>query len=65
MDIADRIREMRLERGWTQEELAGKLDTEAPVIASWESGRRTPNAENLVRLANALGMSADWLLGLA
>ena len=58
-----RLREWRLTRGMTQEELAGKADVPTISVSHFETGHRFPNAESLRRLADALGVSADYLLG--
>lgn len=46
-----------------QEELARKADVPAVSVSHFETGHRFPNAECLCRLADALGVSADYLLG--
>jgi transcriptional regulator with XRE-family HTH domain len=53
----------RLKRGLTQEELARKADVPTVSVSHFETGHRFPNAESLRRLADALGVSADFLLG--
>jgi transcriptional regulator with XRE-family HTH domain len=47
----------------TQEELARKADVPTISVSHFETGHRFPNAESLRRLADALGVSADYLLG--
>ena len=59
----ERLRDWRLKRGLTQEELARKADVPTVSVSHFETGHRFPNAESLRRLANALGVSADYLLG--
>ncbi len=44
--------------------LARKAELSIAAIQGYETGRRSPNAEQLGRLAKALGCSADYLLGL-
>jgi transcriptional regulator with XRE-family HTH domain len=46
-----------------QEELAKKAGLPPSSISHFECGRRKPSLRNLVRLADALEMSADFLLG--
>lgn len=58
-----RLREWRLKRGLTQEELARKADVPTISVSHFETGHRFPNAESLRRLADALGVSTDYLLG--
>jgi len=57
------IRYYRLLRSMTQGELAEKVGEQQPHISRWESGEVIPNLENLSRLAGALGVTLDQLLG--
>jgi transcriptional regulator with XRE-family HTH domain len=59
----ERLREWRLKRDLTQEELARKAGVPTISVSHFETGHRFPNAESLRRLADALGVSADYLLG--
>ena len=59
----ERLREWRLKRGLTQEGLARKAGVPTVSVSHFETGHRFPNAESLRRLADALGVSADYLLG--
>ena len=59
----ERLRDWRLKRGLTQDELARKADVPTVSVSHFETGHRFPNAESLRRLADALGVSADYLLG--
>jgi len=62
--FADRLRKARERNGWTQAQVAEWCDVNTAALSHWESGRREPNLENLVRLCNGLRVSANWLLGL-
>lgn len=53
----------RLARGLRQADLAERLDVATATIQRWETGNRTPDAKDLVRLADVLGTSIDELLG--
>jgi len=50
------IKEARLRAGLTQKALAERLDTSQSVIARWESGRRSPTFETVVRAIRACGL---------
>lgn len=63
MNLGPRLASRRQERGWTQEQLAGRIGTTGMMVSHWETGRRLPSARWLVKLADALGCSTDWLLG--
>lgn len=59
----ERLREWRLKRDLTQEELAWKAGVPVVSVSHFETGHRFPNAESLRRLAEALGVTTDYLLG--
>jgi len=59
----ERLREWRQKRDLTQEELARKADVPTISVSHFETGHRFPNAESLRRLADALGVTTDYLLG--
>lgn len=61
--IGENIRQARIQRGMTQEELAELLDTTKSAISRYELGKREPRAEQLVAIANALGVSVAYLQG--
>lgn len=56
--------EARESHGWTQEDLGKRTGLKATAISHFESGRRTPCMGNLIKLCQALRVSADDLLGL-
>ncbi len=58
-----RLREARLARQLGQSDLAGKSGLPPASISHFESGARKPSFENLRRLAQALQVSTDFLLG--
>lgn len=62
--FGQRLRAVREARGWTQDELAERANLSSSVISHFETGvRGKPSADNLVKLANALSVSVDFLLG--
>jgi DNA-binding XRE family transcriptional regulator len=60
--VGDRIKARRLELGWTQEELANKAKISKGFLSDLENGRRNVGADTLLDLANALGLSLDYLM---
>lgn len=60
--LGPRIKSQRIALGLTQEELASKLDVARATIASWESGRRAPDAGTLKKIAKHLCVTVDYLL---
>ena len=62
MNIHARIKSQRLVHGLTQESLAKKLGINRVSISQWERGDTSPKGNNLVRLAEILGVKPEWLL---
>ena len=61
--FGQRLARCRKQLGLEQQELAKEANVPAPSISHYERGRRKPSLENLVRLADALSVSIDFLLG--
>jgi len=59
-----KLRFARLDRGWTQEQLAKASEIRSTSIAHFEAGSRKPSYDNLRKLATVLDISADYLLGI-
>ena len=62
-DIGNRIAEIRRERGLSQDELAELSRLSRISIARYETGKIEPGAKALGRIAEALDISSDVLLG--
>ncbi len=60
--LGARLRQLRLEAGLTQAELARRTGIHRPNIARVEAGRHTPSLETLARIANAIGVSTTRVL---
>jgi transcriptional regulator with XRE-family HTH domain len=58
-EFAARLRELREEKGWTQAELAERVGVSAHTVAQWERSRREPSWNNVVAMADALGVSTE------
>lgn len=63
-DFPSILRQLRLDRGMTQKELGALIGVGANTIGRWERGEGRPNSEQLQKLARALKVSVDELLGL-
>ncbi|KPF53729.1 hypothetical protein IP65_11900 [Novosphingobium sp. AAP1] len=61
--FATRLREAREKQGLSQAELAQRAELQPSAIAHFEANRRKPSFENVRRLAKALDVSSDYLLG--
>lgn len=60
-EIGKRIREMRLRKGMTQKEVAGRCGMADSAIRKYESGRITPKTETIKKIASALGTDPLYL----
>lgn len=61
-EIGQRIVDRRKKLGLTQEALAEKGDMTTQFVSYAESGKRAMRPENLKKISDALGVSADYLL---
>ena len=62
--FADRLKELRLERGVGQVQLAKELDVGKSVVSLWELGKCEPTLSKLIAMARFFGVSIDYLAGL-
>ena len=63
--IADKIKELRLSRNWTQAELARRLGIARNGVNAWEQGLSTPSLSSVIELSKVFSVSSDYLLGLS
>ena len=61
---SDRLARIREQRGLSQAELAEMVSLNSQQIYRYENGRTEPDGEIVARIAVALGVSSDYLLGL-
>lgn len=61
--LKDTIKKLRTEQGLSQDELAERVHVVRQTVSKWERGTSVPDADSLVALARALGVSAAELLG--
>lgn len=62
--LGNQIKELRLAFGWTQVELARRLNISKQTVSNWENDNIQPSIEMLVHLAEVFRVSTDYLLGL-
>lgn len=63
MSCANRIRELRTDRDWTQQDLADKIGTTKQAVSQYERGVRNPDLDTVLILCDIFNVSADYLLG--
>lgn len=61
--FADRLKDLRSEKGVSQAQLAKTLGVSFGIVCYWETDRSEPTAPNLVKIADYFGVSVDYLLG--
>ena len=59
----NRIRDLRVERGWTQGQLAKMLNTKHQSVSRYEAEERGIDVEVIGKLCEIFGVTADYLLG--
>ena len=62
MSINQNLRQLRLDCGMTQEQVAGKIGLTRQALSSYESGRTRPDIEMLMRLCEVYGTDLDAIL---
>ena len=62
--FCERLKELRIEKGVGQIELAKALNVSNGIISLWENGLREPKLSNLIILAKFFEVSIDYLVGL-
>lgn len=60
--VADRIRTLREQKGYTQTELAKRLKITRSSVNAWEQGISVPSTQYVVELAEVFKVSTDYLL---
>ena len=63
-NIGQIIKQLRKERGLTQEELAEQLNVTAQAVSKWENGTSLPDISQVVPLASVFGVTTDVLFGI-
>ena len=62
MILADKIMCLRKQRGWSQEELAMRLDVSRQSVSKWESNQSIPDMNKVIQLSTLFNVTTDYLL---
>lgn len=62
--ISEKIRYLREQAGYSQAQLAKKLDVTRSSVNAWEMGLSTPTTQYIVALTKLFHVSADYILGI-
>lgn len=62
IEIANRLQQLRKQKGYSQEQLADELGISRQAVSKWERAEASPDTDNLILLARLYGVSLDELL---
>ncbi len=62
MILADKITNLRKKNGWSQEELAEKMQVSRQAVSKWEGAQTVPDLEKILALGKLFGVTTDYLL---
>lgn len=62
MILADKIIKLRKKSGWSQEELAEKMNVSRQAVSKWESAQTIPDLGKILQLSELFGVTTDYLL---
>lgn len=62
MNFNNRLYELRKQKGFSQEELANRLNVSRQTVSKWEVGDSTPDMEKLIAMSDLFHVSLDQLI---
>lgn len=62
MNLGEKIKKIRNEKGFSLRDLAGKVDLSASFLSQIEQGKASPSIENLKKIANCLDVRVSYLI---
>lgn len=62
MIFADKIIRLRKKNGWSQEELADKVNVSRQAVSKWESAQSVPDLQKIIQLSQLFGVTTDYLI---
>ncbi|EKR62086.1 DNA-binding helix-turn-helix protein [Leptospira weilii str. 2006001853] len=60
--FGDKVKKLRKEKGWSQDEFASKIGVHGRHIGKYENGSTMPNSETVIKMAKVFEVSTDYLL---
>ena len=61
--LSENLKVLRKQKGFSQEELAVRINVVRQTVSKWEKGLSVPDADSVVKLAEIFGVSVNELLG--
>lgn len=65
MEFSKRLKEIRIENGFTQQKIAEELGIKQQSYARYELGSGEPSLLTLIKIAKIFGVTTDYLLGIS
>ncbi len=62
-DLPEKLKTLRIKYGYSQKQVADKVNVSPSIISGYETGERTPSTDVLLSLSNIYNCSVDYLLG--
>ena len=62
MILSDKIIRLRKKNGWSQEELAEKMQVSRQAVSKWEGAQTIPDLEKILMLSSLFSVTTDYLL---
>lgn len=61
--FSQRLKQLRIDKKWTQAELASLLNISPKTVGTWERGTREPPMDAIIKIAQIFNVTTDYLLG--
>lgn len=61
--LPERLKALRTKHGYSQKQIADRLNISPSIVSSYETGERTPSTDVLLKLSYLFNCSTDYLLG--
>ncbi len=62
MKLEEKITILRKKQGWSQEELAFRLDVSRQAVSKWEMGASVPDLDKIIKMSEIFNVTTDYLL---
>lgn len=62
MILAEKIAQLRKQKGWSQEELTNRLQVSRQAVSKWEGGASIPDLDKILKLSALFEVTTDYLL---
>ena len=62
MPLADKIMELRKKQGWSQIDLADRLDVSRQSVSKWEMAQAVPELDKIIKMSELFSVTTDYLL---